>query len=69
MASTVKLPATAAARRIVLEARDIPWGDGLLLDATWHVTSSTWRRSPRGTHSINALIVGRVITELSAFNQ
>jgi glutaryl-CoA dehydrogenase len=46
MASAVKLHAVAAARRIVLEARDFLGVMAFSWTATWHVTSSTWRRSP-----------------------
>jgi len=71
MASGVKLHAAAAARRIVLEARDILGGDGLLLDrhVARHLLDIEAASTYEGTHGINALIVGRAITGLSAFNK
>jgi glutaryl-CoA dehydrogenase len=71
MASAVKLHAAAVARRIVLEARDLLGGDGLLLDRhlARHLLDMEAVSTYEGTHSINALIVGRAITGLSAFHQ
>lgn len=69
MASAVKLHAASTARRIVLDARDILGGDGMLLSrhiARHHVdveASFTYE----GTDTVNSLVVGRHITGHAAF--
>jgi glutaryl-CoA dehydrogenase len=69
MASAVKLHAASTARRIVLDARDILGGDGVLLArhiARHHVdveASYTYE----GTDTVNSLVVGRHITGHAAF--
>jgi glutaryl-CoA dehydrogenase len=71
MASAVKLHAAASARRVVLSARDLLGGDGLLLSnhlARHHLDiEATY--TYEGTHWVNALILGRAITGHSAFGQ
>jgi glutaryl-CoA dehydrogenase len=71
MASAAKLHAAAAARRIVLEARDLLGGDGLLLTnhVIRHLLDLEATYTYEGTDSINALILGRAITGMSAFSK
>jgi glutaryl-CoA dehydrogenase len=71
MASAVKLHAAATARRIVLHARDLLGGDGVLLanHVARHLLDMEATYTYEGSHSINALILGRAITGISAFSQ
>jgi glutaryl-CoA dehydrogenase len=69
LASAAKLQMAAGARRVVLEVRNILGGDGELLanHVTRHLLDMEAVVIYEGTHGINALIVGRAITGLSAF--
>jgi glutaryl-CoA dehydrogenase len=70
MASAVKLHAAGAARRVILDARDLLGGDGLLLAnhvARHHIDIEAVY-TYEGTHNVNSLIVGRALTGLSAFS-
>jgi glutaryl-CoA dehydrogenase len=71
MASAVKLHAASAARRVVLAARDLIGGNGLLLanHVARHHADVEATYTYEGTHTINALILGRAVTGFSAFSQ
>jgi glutaryl-CoA dehydrogenase len=70
MASLAKMNCAVKARAIVAGARDVLGGDGILLDHHVARTTPTWRPSTpsRATDSVQALIVGREITGLSAIS-
>ena len=69
MASLAKMNNAAKARAIVADARDILGGNGILLEhhVARHHADIEAIYSFEGTDSIQALIVGREITGLSAF--
>lgn len=68
-ASAAKLHTAAAARQVVLDARDILGGDGLLLDkhVARHHADVEALYTYEGTQDIQKLILGRQITGHSAF--
>ena len=70
MASLAKMNHAAKARRIVADARDVLGGDGILLDhhVARHFADMEAVYTFEGTDSIQALIVGRAITGLSAIS-
>ena len=70
MASLAKMNHAAKARRIVADARDILGGDGILLEhhVARHFADMEAIYTFEGTDSIQALIVGRAITGLSAIS-
>jgi glutaryl-CoA dehydrogenase len=70
-ASAAKLHTAAAARRIVLDARDILGGDGLLIDrhVARHHADIEALYTYEGTQDIQKLILGRSITGRSAFTR
>ena len=69
MASLAKMHHAQKARQVCLDARDILGGNGLLLDhhVARHLTDMEVVHTYEGTDSIQALIVGRDITGISAF--
>jgi glutaryl-CoA dehydrogenase len=69
ISSAAKLHAAATARRVVLEARAILGGDGILLDhhIARHHGDIEAVYTYEGTHEMNTLIVGREITGHPAF--
>ena len=70
MASLAKMNHAAKARRIVADARDILGGDGILLQnhVARHHADMEAVFTFEGTDSVQALIVGREITGLSAIS-
>jgi glutaryl-CoA dehydrogenase len=70
MASMAKMNHAAKARAIVADARDILGGDGILLDShvARHHADMEAVFTFEGTDSVQALIVGREITGLSAIS-
>jgi glutaryl-CoA dehydrogenase len=70
MASLAKMNHAAKARHIVADARDILGGDGILLDhhVARHFADMEAVYTFEGTDSVQALIVGRAITGLSAIS-
>ncbi|WP_347060076.1 acyl-CoA dehydrogenase family protein [Blastococcus sp. HT6-30] len=70
MASLAKMNHAAKARAIVADARDILGGDGILLDhhIARHHADMEAIFTFEGTDSVQALIVGRAITGLSAIS-
>jgi glutaryl-CoA dehydrogenase len=70
MASLAKMNHAQKARQVCLDARDILGGNGLLLDyhVARHLTDMEVVHTYEGTDSIQALIVGRDITGISAFS-
>ncbi|MGY1603530.1 acyl-CoA dehydrogenase family protein [Geodermatophilus sp. SYSU D00815] len=70
MASLAKMNHAAKARAIVADARDILGGDGILLDShvARHHADMEAVSTFEGTDSVQALIVGREITGLSAIS-
>ncbi len=70
MASLAKMNHAAKARAIVADARDILGGDGILLDhhVARHHADMEAVFTFEGTDSVQALIVGREITGLSAIS-
>jgi glutaryl-CoA dehydrogenase len=70
MASLAKMNCAAKARRIVADARDVLGGDGILLDhhVARHFADMEAVYTFEGTDSVQALIVGRAITGLSAIS-
>lgn len=70
MASLAKMNHAAKARRIVADARDVLGGDGILLDnhVARHFADMEAVYTFEGTDSVQALIVGRSITGLSAIS-
>lgn len=68
-ASAAKLHTAAAARQVVLDAREILGGDGLLLDrhVARHHLDIEALYTYEGTQDIQKLILGREITGYSAF--
>ena len=70
MASLAKMNHAAKARAIVADARDILGGDGILLDnhVARHHADMEAIFTFEGTDSVQALIVGRDITGLSAIS-
>ncbi|MCW2533251.1 MAG: Glutaryl-CoA dehydrogenase [Blastococcus sp.] len=70
MASLAKMNHAAKARAIVADARDILGGDGILLDnhVARHHADMEAIFTFEGTDSVQALIVGREITGLSAIS-
>jgi glutaryl-CoA dehydrogenase len=70
MASLAKMNHAAKARAIVADARDILGGDGILLDhhVARHHADMEAIFTFEGTDSVQALIVGRQITGLSAIS-
>jgi glutaryl-CoA dehydrogenase len=70
MASLAKMNHAAKARAIVADARDILGGDGILLDhhVARHHADMEAIFTFEGTDSVQALIVGRAITGLSAIS-
>jgi glutaryl-CoA dehydrogenase len=69
MASLAKMNHAAKARTIVADARDILGGDGILIDhhVARHHADIEAVYTYEGTDSVQSLIVGRAITNLSAF--
>ena len=69
MASLAKMHNVQKAKHVCATARDILGGNGLLLDfhAARHLTDMDVVDTYEGTDSIQALIVGRDVTGLSAF--
>ena len=69
MASLATMNHAANARRVCLDARDILGGNGLLLEhhIARHLTDMEVVHTYEGTDSIQALIVGRDLTGISAF--
>lgn len=69
MASLAKMNHAQKARQVCLDARDILGGNGLLLDhhVARHLTDTEVVHAYEGTDSIQALIVGRDVTGISAF--
>ncbi|MDP5185234.1 acyl-CoA dehydrogenase family protein [Blastococcus sp. BMG 814] len=70
MASLAKMNHAAKARAIVADARDILGGDGILLDhhIARHHADMEAIFTFEGTDSVQALIVGRAVTGLSAIS-
>jgi glutaryl-CoA dehydrogenase len=70
MASLAKLNHARKARRICLDARDILGGNGLLLEhhVARHLTDMEVVHTYEGTDHIQALLVGRDITGISAIS-
>lgn len=70
MASLAKMHHARKARQVCLDARDILGGNGLLLDrhVARHLTDMEVVHAYEGTDSIQALIVGRDLTGISAFS-
>ncbi|RZU31134.1 acyl-CoA dehydrogenase family protein [Blastococcus saxobsidens] len=70
MASLAKMNHAAKARAIVADARDILGGDGILIDhhVARHFADMEAVFTFEGTDSVQALIVGRAITGLSAIS-
>ncbi|RBY95422.1 acyl-CoA dehydrogenase [Blastococcus sp. TF02-8] len=70
MASLAKMNHAAKARSIVADARDILGGDGILIDhhVARHFADMEAVFTFEGTDSVQALIVGRAITGLSAIS-
>ena len=70
MASLAKLNHARKARQICLDARDILGGNGLLLEnhVARHLTDMEVVHTYEGTDNIQALLVGRDITGISAFS-
>ena len=70
MASLAKMNHAAKARRIVADARDVLGGDGILLEhhVARHFADMEAVYTFEGTDSVQALIVGRAITGLSAIS-
>ncbi len=68
MASLAKMNHARKARQICLDARDILGGNGLLIDyhVARHLTDMEVVHTYEGTDSIQALLVGRDITGISA---
>lgn len=69
MASLAKMHHARKARQVCLDARDILGGNGLLLShhVARHLTDMEVVHTYEGTDSIQALIVGRDLTGISAF--
>jgi glutaryl-CoA dehydrogenase len=69
LSSLAKLFATARARESVAWCREVLGGNGILLDSgvTRHFLDAEAIYSFEGTREMNALIVGRAITGMSAF--
>ena len=68
MASLAKMHHARKARQVCLDARDILGGNGLLLDyhVARHLTDMEVVHTYEGTDHIQALLVGRDITGISA---
>jgi len=68
-ASMVKFQATRAARRVMAVARDMLGGNGILLQnhVMRHMADMEALHTYEGTESVQALILGRHITGVSAF--
>ena len=68
-ASLAKYHNTRAARRIAAAARDLLGGNGILLEhrVMQHMADIEAIHTYEGTESIQALLIGRDITGLSAF--
>ncbi|AWB82728.1 acyl-CoA dehydrogenase [Corynebacterium yudongzhengii] len=69
MASLIKMTTSRKALAICREARDMMGGNGLLLEnhVARHLTDMEVVSTYEGTDSMQALIVGREITDISAF--
>ncbi|CAN5179412.1 acyl-CoA dehydrogenase family protein [soil metagenome] len=69
IASLAKMNNTRKARQVILEARDLLGGNGILLDhhIIRHMVDMESIHSYEGTETIQTLIVGRDITGVSAF--
>ena len=69
MASLAKMHHARKARQVCLDARDVLGGNGLLLEhhVARHLTDMEVVHTYEGTDSIQALIVGRDLTGISAF--
>lgn len=69
MASLAKMNNAAKARRIAADARDLMGGNGILLEnhVIRHMVDLEGVFTYEGTDHVNALVVGREITGLSAF--
>jgi glutaryl-CoA dehydrogenase len=69
MASLAKMNHAQKARQVCLDARDILGGNGLLIEnhVARHLTDMEVVHTYEGTDSIQALIVGRDVTGISAF--
>ncbi len=70
MASLAKMNHAQKGRQVCLDARDILGGNGLLLEhhVARHLTDMEVVHTYEGTDSIQALIVGRDLTGISAFS-
>jgi glutaryl-CoA dehydrogenase len=68
-ASLAKFHNTRAARRIAATARDLLGGNGILLEngVMQHMTDIEAIHTYEGTESVQALLIGRDITGVSAF--
>ena len=68
-ASLAKYHNTRAARRIAATARDLLGGNGILLEngVMQHMTDIEAIHTYEGTESMQALLIGRDITGMSAF--
>ena len=68
-ASMLKYHNTRAARRIAATARDMLGGNGILLEnhVIRHMTDVEALHTYEGTESVQALILGRDLTGISAF--
>jgi glutaryl-CoA dehydrogenase len=69
IAALAKMNNTRKARQVILEARDLLGGNGILLEfhVTRHMADIEAIHTYEGTETIQTLIVGRDITGVSAF--
>ena len=70
IAALAKMNNTRKARQVILEARDLLGGNGILLDfhVMRHMADIEAIHTYEGTETVQALIIGRSITGISAFN-
>jgi glutaryl-CoA dehydrogenase len=70
MASLAKMNHAQKGRQVCLDTRDILGGNGLLIEhhVARHLTDMEVVHTYEGTDSIQALIVGRDLTGISAFS-
>ncbi len=69
IASLAKMNNTRRARQVILEARDLLGGNGILLEnhVMRHLADIEALQTYEGTETIQTLLVGREITGVSAF--
>jgi glutaryl-CoA dehydrogenase len=69
IATIAKMNNTRKARKVIAEARDLLGGNGILLDfhVMRHLADIDAAHTYEGTETIQTLIVGRDITDASAF--